>query len=153
VSYNRCVSIYIHKSHNVTTLVYHLVFPVKYRKSIIDTQIDNLIRTICLEIQNRYEIQFLEIGTDTNHVHFLIQSVPSLSVTKLVTIIKSITARELLKAIPNLKEILWGAHIWTSGYFATTISKHGSEKVISRYVKEQGLSYHQLHKDQLQLFV
>ncbi|MCB1564011.1 MAG: IS200/IS605 family transposase, partial [Alphaproteobacteria bacterium] len=89
------MSEYIHKSHNVTVLLYHLVFPAKYRRAVFDAQVDEVLRDVCLKIADRYQLKFLEIGTDEDHVHFLVQSVPSYPVTKLVTIIKSITAREI----------------------------------------------------------
>ncbi|MBI4847091.1 MAG: transposase, partial [Nitrospirae bacterium] len=77
------------------------------------------------------------------------------SVTKLVTMIKSITARHLLERMPELKKKLWGAHLWTSGYFVSTVGKQGNENTSSKYVKEQGRTneYQQLHKDQLSLFL
>ncbi len=68
--------------------MYHLVFPAKYRKVEFDPKVDEKLKEICLEIEKRYEIKFLEIGTDLDHVHFLVQSVPTYSVTKLVTMIK-----------------------------------------------------------------
>ena len=77
------MSQYIHKSHNVTVLLYHLVFPAKYRKVVFDKEVDRALSDICLEIEDRYQIHFLEIGTDDDHVHFLVQSVPMYSVTKL----------------------------------------------------------------------
>jgi REP element-mobilizing transposase RayT len=61
---------YIHKSHNVTTLLYHLVFPAKYRRVVFDETVDKQIKNICLEIEKRYEIKFIEIGTDKDHIHF-----------------------------------------------------------------------------------
>ena len=70
------MSKYIHKSHNVTVLLYHLVFPAKYRRIIIDDEVDRMIKEISLEIEKRYEIHFVEIGTDRDHVHFLVQAVP-----------------------------------------------------------------------------
>ena len=85
------MSQYIHKSHNVTVLLYHLVFPAKYRRTVIDEDVDGCLKEMCLEIAKRYEIFFLEIGTDKDHVHFLVQSVPTYSVTKIVKMIKSIT--------------------------------------------------------------
>ena len=88
------MSEYIHKSHNVTVLLYHLVFPAKYRRAVFDGSVDIELRNVCFDIQQRYEIKFVEIGTDGDHVHFLVQSVPMYSVTKLVMIIKSLTARE-----------------------------------------------------------
>ena len=60
---------YIHRSHNVSVLIYHFVCPAKYRRSVIDLSVDLTLKNICLEIAKRYQIQFLEIGTDSNHVH------------------------------------------------------------------------------------
>ena len=56
------MSEYIHKSHNVSRLMYHIVFPAKYRKVIIDEQVDRVIKETCIEISKRYPINFLEIG-------------------------------------------------------------------------------------------
>jgi len=83
------MSEYIHKSHNVTVLMYHIVLPAKYRRVIFDDEVDEVLKDVCLDIENRYQIKFLEIGTDKDHVHFLVQSVPTYSVTKIVTMIKS----------------------------------------------------------------
>jgi len=65
----------VHKSHNVSKLMYHFVFPTKYRKVVIDEEVDLVIKETCIEIEKRYEINFVEIGTYKDHVHFLIQSV------------------------------------------------------------------------------
>jgi REP element-mobilizing transposase RayT len=140
------MSKYIHKSHNVTILLYHLVFPTKYRRVVINKDVDNTIKEICLEIEKRYEISFLEIGLDKNHIHMLVQSVPKYSVTKIVTMIKSITAREVFKQNPDVKKKLWGGEFWSDGYFANTVSKYGNENVITNYVKKQGQEYKELHK-------
>ena len=58
------MSSYIHKSHNVTVLPYHLVFPAKYRRAMIDATVDQVLREVCLEIEARYQLKFPEIGTD-----------------------------------------------------------------------------------------
>ena len=71
------MSEYIHRSHNVTVLLYHLVFPAKYRRAVFDERVDEVLREVCLEIEKRYEIKFVEIGVDKDHVHFLVQSVPT----------------------------------------------------------------------------
>jgi len=147
------VSEYIHKSHNVTVLLYHLVFPAKYRRSVIDVQVDEVLKETCLEIEKRYQVHFLEIGTDKDHVHFLVQSVPTYSVTKIVTTVKSLTAREVFRRCPQVKKQLWGGEFWSDGYFASTVGKHGDETMIGRYVKSQGGEYHKLHSaHQLMLF-
>ena len=147
------MSEYIHKSHNVTVLMYHLVFPAKYRRVVFDRHVDEVIKEICLEIEKRYEVKFLEIGTDGDHAHFLVQSVPTYSVMKLVTMIKSITAREVFKRCPEVEEQLWGGEFWTDGYFVSTVGKHGNEDMIRDYVKKQGREYLKLHEDrELMLF-
>ena len=103
---------------------------------------------------SRYEIVFIEIGTDRDHVHFLVQSVPSYSPTKVVRIIKSLTAREIFARVPGVKPKLWGGQFWTDGYHVSTVGQHGSEDTIRQYVKQQGneQDYQQLHSQQLRLF-
>jgi len=133
--------------------MYHLVFPAKYRRAVFDNSVEGVLKEICLCIEQRYQLKFLEIGTDKDHVHFLVQSVPTYSVTKLVTLIKSLTAREIFRRCPHVKKQLWGGEFWTDGYFASSVGKHGDETMISNYVKQQGLEYETLHEDrQLKLF-
>jgi len=147
------VSEYIHKSHNVTVLLYHLVFPAKYRRAVFDEAVDGVLRDVCLDLERRYQLKFMEIGTDKDHVHFLVQSVPAYSVTKLVKLIKSITAREVFRLCPHVKKQLWGGEFWTDGYFVSTVGRHGDEDTIRDYVKKQGDVYQQLYEDrQLALF-
>jgi putative transposase len=147
------VSEYVHKSHNVTVLIYHLVLPANYRRAVFDKRVDETLEDVCMEIEKRYQMKFLEIGVDEDHVHFLVQSIPTYSVIKSVSTIKSITAREVFRRCPQVRKQLWGGEFWTDGYFASTVGKHGSEHTITNYVKQQGNDYHKLHEDrQLALF-
>lgn len=147
------MSEYIHKRHNVTVLLYHVVLPAKYRRVIFEAEVDEVLKETCLEIEKRYHMKFLEIGTDKDHVHFLVQSVPTYSVTKIVMLIKSLTAREIFKRCPQVKKKLWGGELWTDGYFASTVGRHGDERMIGNYVKKQGDTYEKLYEArQLKLF-
>jgi putative transposase len=133
--------------------MYHLLFLAKYRRSVFDTIVDKELREVCLEIEQRYELKFLEIGTDEDHVHFLVQSVPVYSVRKIVQMIKSLTVREIFRRCSHVKKMLWGGEFWSDGYFASTVGKHGDGALISNYVKGQGGSSQKLHSDyQLRLF-
>jgi REP element-mobilizing transposase RayT len=87
----------IHKRHDVSVSLYHLVCPAKYRRVVLTEDVDAHLIDICLEIARRYEIQFVEIGTD--HVHFLIQLLPNYSRTQIARIVKSITAREIFQRV------------------------------------------------------
>ncbi|MCG2711651.1 MAG: transposase, partial [Candidatus Omnitrophica bacterium] len=73
--------------------------------------------------------------------------------TKITRIVKSITARKVFEQRPEVKEQLWGGEFWADGYYINTVSKHGCEETISKYVKTQGLEkeYTMLHKQELQL--
>jgi putative transposase len=124
-----------------------------HRRVVFDTAVDAVLKEVCLEIAKRYEIVFLEIGTDHDHVHFLIQSVPTYSPTKLVRIIKSLTAREIFRRVPTIKKQLWGGEFWSKGYFISTVGRHGSEEAIRQYVRKQGLeeAYTKLHSQRIQL--
>ena len=128
---------YIHKSHNVSVLLYHIVCPAKYRRVVFSPEVDMLMKDVCLEISKRYEIHFLEIGTDKNHVHFLIQSVPKLSPTQIVTTVKSITAKEIFRHRPEVKKQLWGGEFWSDGYFVRSVGDKVTSDVIRRYIKHQ----------------
>ena len=146
------MSIYIHKSHNVSVLIYHIVCPSKYRKVVFDKKVEKVIKEVCLEIEKRYEIHFIEIGVDEDHVHFMVQTVPVYSVTKMVRVIKSILAREVFKREPKVKKALWGGSFWTEGYYAATVGRHGDENKIGRYVKKQGKKYEKLYSSQIKMW-
>ena len=146
------MSEHIHKRHNKTLLLYHLVFPVKYRRKIISASVSDTMKVTCIEISDRFEINFIEIGTDEDHVHFLVQSIPIISVEKIVRIVKSLIARMVMSKHPDLKKELWGGSFWTSGYYANTVGQYGNEKVIKRYVENQGKKYTQIYNGQLNLF-
>lgn len=146
------MSEHIRKRHNVTLLMYHIVLPAKYRKKIFTEQVENYLKEVCLEISKRYEINFIEIGADLDHIHFLVQSIPILSVSELVKIIKSITAKQIFKQYPEIKKELWGGSLWASGYYANTVGKYNSEEVIKAYVRNQGSEYKILYNGQMKLF-
>ena len=144
---------HIYKRHNKSLLLYHLVFPMKYRREVLTKEIGESLQFICVGISERYEVQFVEIGYESDHVHFLVQSVPSMSVSKLVTIIKSLSARELFKKHPEIKRILWGGNLWTGGYYVNTVGQYGN-KDIRKYIENQGKEkeYKKIHGEQLKLW-
>ena len=141
----------IRKSHNVSILMYHFVCVAKYRRLVISDEVDQVLRDVCEEISKRFEMRFLEIGTDGDHVHFLIQSVPSYSPTQIVRKLKSITAREIFSRVPEVKKQLWGGEFWTDGYFVSTVGEHANEDVIRAYIQKHGDTedYNQLHKEEV----
>ncbi len=139
---------HIYKNHNKTLLLYHLVFPAKYRREVFTDSVSETLKGICLGISGRYEIHFVEIGMEENHVHFLIQSVPALSITQIVKTIKSITAKQIFLQHPEVKKFLWGGNLWTSGFYANTVSEYANAEGIQQYIANQG-AYKKIFVQQL----
>jgi len=140
------------KSHNKNLLLYHFVCPVKYRRKIFSKSVEKTLKTVCEGIGLRYEIYTLEIGCDEDHVHFLVQSVPTQSPTKIIRTIKSITAKKIYNKHPEVKKQLWGGHIWTSGYYVNTVGQYGNLETVQKYVENQGKEYTKIYRKQLKLF-
>ena len=127
-----------HGWHSVSDLHYHCVFAVKYRRALLDAQVTAELARISQGIQERYEIQVECLGTDRDHVHLLCAAPPKLAPSDIVRVYKSITARELFRALPSLRKGLWGGAFWSSGFFVATVGQRGGYDAIRRYVRSQG---------------
>jgi putative transposase len=143
---------HITKSHNKSLLLYHFVCPAKYRRKVFTRAVERTLKNVCKGIGERYEIYTIEIGCDEDHVHFLLQSVPTYSPTKIIRTIKSITAKKLFKNHPEVKKLLWGGKLWTSGYYVNTVGQYSNLETIKKYVKNQGKRYHKIYRGELKLF-
>ena len=128
---------------------YHIVFPVKYRKALLSSEVEKKIKEISEQISERYEIEFEKIGCDVNHIHILCSFHPKYSIGETVRKFKSITARELFKAFPRLRQELWGGEFWSAGYYAATVGEGGNWEIVKRYVANQGKESEEM---QLRLF-
>ena len=125
--------------HNAYQIHYHFVTPVKYRKAIFGSpDREQALYQICKEIEERYSIEFEQIGIDRNHVHYLLSAAPKHAPSRIIQIVKSITARELFKQHPDIKKELWGGELWTDGFFVATIGEGGNKDIIKQYVAKQG---------------
>ena len=124
--------------HNVYNTHYHIVFPVKYRRSLLTNEIPLAIVAIAKEIEERYDMEFEKIGTDNDHIHILISFPPKYGGSDVVRIFKSITAKQLFLKFPNLKKDLWGGEFWSDGFYIATISEKGNWKAVEKYVSNQG---------------
>lgn len=83
----------------------------------------------------------------------MIQSVPSNSPKKIISTVKSITAKEIFRLHPEVKRFLWGGKFWASVYYVNSVGQYANEEVIKKYLQNQGKSdYEKLHSDQLRLF-
>ena len=139
------------KPHNKSLVVYHLVCPVRYRRKVFTDAVSQTLKDVCQDFAPAHEFQFLEIGIDIDHVHFLIQTVPDTRPSDMVKKIKSITAKHIFAKHPEVKTFLWGGRFWTSGYYINTVG-NANVDIITNYVKNQGLPDYQQLLQQSTLF-
>jgi len=115
---------------------YHIVFPVKYRKALLDNNISKAIVEIAYEISLRYEIEFENLGCDLNHIHILCSFFPTkYKGGDVVRIFKSITTRQLFLRFPQLRKDLWGGEFWSDGYYLATVGERGNWNIVKKYVE------------------
>ncbi len=127
-----------HSHHCVYDTHYHIVFPIKYRKALLDQRLTQAVLEIASEIEQRYEVAFERIGTDGDHIHILCSFHPKYAASRIVGAFKSITAREVFKRFPELKKDLWGGEFWTDGFYISTVGTKGDWATVERYVANQG---------------
>ena len=114
------------------------MFPVKYRKALLDREVCQIIEETSEEISERYAIEFEALGMDSDHIHVLCGAHPKLSPGRIVQIFKSITAREVFRRKPEVRRQLWGGEFWSDGYYVATVGERGNWSAVEHYVKRQG---------------
>ena len=124
--------------HNISECYYHIQLTVKYRKSVLDEDVQRIIMNTLLGFKERYAIEISEIGFDQNHIHLLCRFLPKYSGGSVIKVIKSLTAKEVFHFLPHIKKELWGGEFWTDGYYIGTISSKGTKAVIVEYIRKQG---------------
>jgi len=132
-------------AHKVFKIKYHLVFCIKYRKDLfLEQEYTDTIKGVCQGLEERYPIKFETMGFDEDHVHFLLQSIPRYSPSRIFQIVKSITAIKLFEIHPDLKKELWGGEFWSDGGFVGTVGEGINADIIRKYIKNQGRKGDQL---------
>jgi putative transposase len=124
--------------HCAWQIHYHIVFPVKYRKALIDSEVTAIIEETASGIAERYAIEIEAIGCDRDHIHLLCGAHPKMAPGRIVQIFKSITAREIFRRKPSVKKALWGGEFWTDGYYVATVGERANWDTVEKYVQKQG---------------
>ena len=125
-------------AHCAWPIHYHIVFPVKYRKAMLDEAVTMIIQETAAEIAERFPIEMEAIGTDKNHIHLLCRAHPKVAPGRIVQLFKSLTAREIFRRKPAVKRVLWGGELWSDGYSVATVGERANWQTVERYVQRQG---------------
>ena len=118
-------------------MLYHIVLPVRYRRKVFNEEIENTLKEVCIGISQRYEINFIEIGSDEDHIHFLVQSVPKMSITQIVKTLKSITAKHIFKRHHEVKSMLWEESFGQVDFMQIQLDNTGMKKLLKNMSKDK----------------
>ncbi len=137
-------------SHAVYDAGYHLVWAPKNRKWILRGDIRQRMKALFGEIAAHHgiEIEAMEVAED--HVHLFVSFPPRYSISKVVGLLKSISASVLSREFPGIRDQLWGGEFWEDGYFARTVGDEVTGEMIRKYIQ-----YHREREEapeQLDLF-
>ena len=75
-----------------------------------------------------------------DHVHLFVDATPKFSPAQIVQRLKSITAREIFKKFPQLREQLWAGEFWSDGYYVGIAGDKQTTEMIKKYIRDQGRS-------------
>jgi len=120
----------------VYSLKYHLVWCTKYRKNILNGRVESKVKELIEKIAQDHDIIILEMETEGDHIHMLIDCKPQHYLPSIIKAFKGTSARFLFLEYPELREELWGGHLWNPSYFVSTISEH-TESQIRAYIQKQ----------------
>ena len=142
-----------HASHCVYQIRYHMVMCVKYRKMLLKPkECQEKLRGILNEIAERYEYQLDEIGTDGDHVHVFVGAAGRWAPSRIMQVLKSISAKEMFKAFPGIRKQLWGGEFWSDGGYIGTVGEGTTEEVVRQYIQNQGSPHQKALYHQLRFF-
>lgn len=130
---------YNRQTHAVYHTRYHLVFATKFRRQIFKRAgMAAYMKVIMRTIPRRHpEIEIFEVNTDKDHIHVLVSIAPKMSVAEAVRLLKTNTARMMVKKFPFIREVYRGEmNLWSIGYFVSTVG--ANEKTIQAYIEHQG---------------
>ena len=122
-------------SHSVYDTSYHLVWAPKYRKWVLQGEIRQRVKELFEEIAAHHGFEMKELEVAKDHVHVFLGFPPRYSIAKVVGILKAVSAREVRKEFPKVKDELWGGEFWEDGYFARTVGDQVTTEMITRYIR------------------
>ena len=120
----------------VYSLQYHIVWCTKYRKQVLKGDVEACCKKMLYDIAEEYDFQIVALELMPDHIHMLIDCRPQFYIPDMIKIMKGNLARRLFILYPELKQSLWGGHLWNPSYCVVTVSDRSFDQV-KRYVEGQ----------------
>jgi len=120
----------------VYNIQYHIIWCTKYRLPVLINGLDTTCKAILQEIADDYGFTISAIEVMPEHIHLLVQCSPQFCIPSMMKIMKGNIARKLFIKHPELKNNLWGGHLWNPSYCVITVSERSTEQ-ITEYINSQ----------------
>lgn len=120
----------------VYSLQYHIVWVTKYRKPVFIGKIKSDVKKYLNEMLQSLSMDVIAMEVMPDHIHLLVNCKPQLRLSDAIKILKGNIARWLFLSHPEIKEQLWGGHLWNPSYFVATVSNRSLEQVAG-YINSQ----------------
>ncbi|MFK5954727.1 MAG: IS200/IS605 family transposase [Desulfobacterium sp.] len=124
-------------AHSVYCIQFHLVFCVKYRRKVLTDLVSERLKSIVVNIALNFDVNIIEQETDMDHIHILFASKPSVTLSKFINSLKSVTSRMIRKEFPEVKKVLWKGKFWSPSYFLASVGQVSLDD-LKKYVESQG---------------
>ena len=133
--------------------IYQIRYHIKYWKRLLATpEHEGGLVEILREIGERYEYQIDDIGSDGDHVHVFVGATGKWSPSRIMQVLKSVSARQLFDRFPKLKKQRWGGEFWNDGGYIGTVGDGVTEEIIRKYIRQQGTDREKKQAHQLKFF-
>ena len=119
---------------SVYNIGYHIIWCTKYRRSVLDEEIQSRLKQLLLEKAKAVCIEIVTMEIMPNHVHLFVKSEPTDSPQYIVRLLKGYTSRTLRMEFPRLRSRL--PTLWTRSYYCESIG-HISEDTVRKYIEDQ----------------
>jgi len=125
--------------HAVYDTLYHLIWSPKYRRDVLQGEVQQRVRELLADIAEQYDITMEAMEVSPDHVHLFCSFPPRYSIAQVVTRFQSLRARAIFRECPRVKRRLWGGELWEDGYCARTVGDKVTAEVIRRYIQQHRL--------------
>ena len=123
--------------HHVFRIMYHFVWVPKYRHQVFEEPYRSSLKAIIEKAAYDYEMEVSEIEIPEDHIHMMLTAEPKMSPSRIMQIIKSISAREFFRMYPDIKrKYFWGGKLWTASFYVETVGNR-NESQVRKYVQNQ----------------
>ena len=94
-------------THHVFRLMYHFVWIPQYRHKVFVEPYRADLKAIIQKIGYDYDIEIVELEIPVDHIHMVVRAEPKDSPSRIMQIIKSISAREFFRLHPLSKHLVY----------------------------------------------